>query len=467
MLKEAKMENSKKQEILNKFNAIKENLKLSEFKDYKNRIKALKILYKNIKLMESEIYEALKKDLNKSKEESYMVEVGMSLSEISYMIKHCKRFSSIDRDRTPLAHFPAKSYKMPCPYGVVLIISPWNYPFMLTIEPLVDAICAGNSVLIKPSEISPNVSAVIDKLIKLTFKENEVCTVLGGVEECTLLLDQDFDYIFYTGSTRVGEIVMKKAAEHFTPVTLEMGGKSPCIVDETANIPLTARRIVFGKFLNCGQTCVAPDYLYCHKSIKDELVKEIERQIVLQYTIDPLRNENYPKMINQKQFNLMKSFITSKNTIFGGKFDENSLKIEPTILNSDFSSPEMQEELFGPILPVVTFDNLEEAISQVNSKPKPLALYVFSSKKQNQNAVLGNIDFGGGCVNDTIIHIANPALPFGGLKHSGIGSYHGRAGFDTFTHYKSILNRGTWLDLPMRYQPFNKLKYFLIKMFLK
>ena len=455
------------QSILEKIDTQRKFLDENPMLDYKKRIDALKLLYKNIKLMAGDIYDALKKDLNKSETETYMVEIGMVLNEISYMIKHIRSFSRPQRVATPLAQFHSKSYKMPCAYGMVLIISPWNYPFMLALEPMVDAIAAGNSVILKPSEISPNVSDVIAKLISKTFDKGHVDTVLGGVEECTFLLDQDFDYIFYTGSTRVGEIVMKKAAEHFTPVTLEMGGKSPCVVDDTANIALAAKRIVFGKFLNAGQTCVAPDYILCDKKIKDKLIDELERQIVLQYSVDPIKNDAYPKMINKKQFDAMSKFITDENLIFGGKIDEESLKIEPTLLNSTFDDDVMKIEIFGPILPIITFDDIDEAIAKINSLSKPLALYIFSSSKTNQNKVLNRCQFGGGCINDTIIHIATPNLGFGGLKQSGIGAYHGKIGFDTFTHYKSIVDKKTWLDLPMRYQPYNKFKQFLIKMFLR
>ena len=455
------------QEILRKIDIQRQYLEKNPMLNYKNRIQALKKLYKNIKLLTPEINAALKQDLNKGSVETYMVEIGMVLSEISYMIKHCKQFSSPQRVHTPLAQFPSTSYRLPCPYGIVLIISPWNYPFMLAIEPLVDAICAGNSVIVKPSEISPNVSNIIERLIAMTFDEGHVTTVQGGVEECSFLLDQDLDYIFYTGSTRVGEIVMKKAAEHFTPVTLEMGGKSPCIVDETANIPLTARRIVFGKFLNCGQTCVAPDYIYCDEKVKDQLIKELERQIILQYTVDPINNDNYPRMVNQKQYNAMSSFINKDNLIFGGRCNEAMLKIEPTILSATFDDPVMKEEIFGPILPIVTFKTLDEAVANVNKLTKPLALYIFSSKKENQDKIVNRVPFGGGCINDTIVHIATSEMGFGGLKQSGIGAYHGKVGFETFTHYKSILDKKTWLDLPMRYQPFNKIKAFLIKMFLR
>ncbi len=459
--------------ILKKLAIQREYLQDNPMKNYKNRVEVLKKLYANIKELTPEISQALKQDLGKGEVEAYMTEIGLTLDELSYMIKNCKRLSRKRKVSTPLSQFPAKSYQMPCAYGIVLVISPWNYPFMLAMEPVIDAVAAGNSVIVKPSEYSPNVSAVLEKLITKTFNAGHVNIVQGAVEECTFLLEQDFDYIFYTGSTRVGKIVMQKAAEHFTPVTLELGGKSPCIVDETANIPLAAKRIVFGKFLNCGQTCVAPDYLYCHEKIKNQLVKEIERQIVLQYSIDPLRNPEYPRMVNLKQFNAMKKFINEDNLIFGGKYNEETLKIEPTILNATFDDEVMQEEIFGPILPVVTFNSIDEAIIlvgliiNVNKLNKPLALYIFSNNKQNQQKVLDRCDFGGGCVNDTIMHIANHNLAFGGLKQSGIGAYHGEAGFNTFTHFKSIVKKANWLDLPMRYQPFNKFKQMLIKMFLK
>lgn len=456
-----------KNQILSAIENQKENFSKSPLKYYKNRIKALKNLRENINLMKEEIFEALKKDLNKSEAESYMTEVGLVLSEISYMIKHCRKFCKIKAVNSPLAHFPSKSYNIPSPRGVVLIMSPWNYPFLLTIEPLVDAITAGNSVILKPSNRSPYTSKVVEKLVKNTFPPEQVTTILGGREEISYLLDQDFDYIFYTGSMQVGKIVMEKANKHFTPYTLEMGGKSPCIVDKTANIPLSAKRIVFGKFMNGGQTCVAPDYIYCDKSIKEELVNELKKQIVLQYTDTPLTNENYPKMINKGHFDNKIKLIDNQKLIFGGKFDENQLKIEPTILDATFEDEIMQEEIFAPILPIVTFDSIDEAIKKINSGWTPLALYIFSSSKEIQNKVLNECQFGGGCVNDTLIHISSPYLPFGGLKQSGVGSYHGKAGFDTFTHYKNVLNKKTWLDLPMRYLPYTKTNYNLIKKFLK
>ena len=453
--------------IYNAYNEQRKNILNCQLRNPNYRIQKLRDLYQNIVKLQNEICEALYLDLNKSATESYMTEIGMVLSEISYMKKHIKRFAKPQKVKTPLAQFPAKSFRLPCPKGQVLIISPWNYPFMLALEPLVDAIAAGNCIVLKPSEHSPHVSSVIHKLIKTTFTQNEVLTVLGGREECSFLLDLDFDHIFFTGSTRVGKIVMQKAAENFTSVTLELGGKSPCLVDETANIKLAAKRIVFGKFLNCGQTCVAPDYLLCHSSIKNQLIHEIERQIVLQYTVAPLRNPDYPKMINQKQFDASKNLITNDNLIFGGRFNSQTLKIEPTLLSATFDSPAMQEEIFGPILPIVTFDNFDEALQIINQHHHPLAFYIFSSNQRHIQQALTTCDFGGGCVNDCIIHLATSAMPFGGLKHSGIGSYHGKAGFETFSHIKSIVDKKTWLDLPLRYQPYTKTKHKMIKSFVK
>lgn len=456
-----------KQQILELIENQRNYLPNSAFKDLNNRIETLKLLKKNIVLIEQQIAEALKKDLNKSMEESYMSEIGLVLSELSYMIRHCKRFSKPKKVWTPLAQFHSSSYKMPCPYGSVLIISPWNYPFMLSIEPLIDAVAAGNCVVLKPSKSTPNVSAVIDKLIRMTFKPEQAFVVLGGREDCDFLLDQEFDYIFFTGSSRVGKEVLKKASEHFTPVTLELGGKCPCIVDETADIELSAKRIVFGKFLNCGQTCVAPDYVYCARSVKQRLIKEIERQIVLQYTVDPIRNKNYPKMVNERQFDNVLKFINKEKLLFGGKSNRNLLKIEPTLLEASFEDDCMQEEIFGPILPIVTFDYVGEAVKKLQHLPKPLALYVFTKSKENKNLVLNSCDFGGGCVNDTVVHIATSNMGFGGLKQSGLGSYHGKAGFDAFSHYKSIVDKKNWIDLPIRYQPHNKFKYKLMRWFMK
>ena len=458
---------AKESEILKVIQNQRQYNRLGKMRSFKERKLALKRLYENIVVMKDEIFEALNQDLNKSEVESYMTEVGLSLSEIRFMLRKGKRYSRKKRVVSPLSQFPSISYKIPCPYGCVLIISPWNYPFMLSIQPIVDAVTAGNCVILKPSEISPNVSNILKKLIEKTFERGHVDVIVGDKEDCSFLLDQDFDYIFFTGSTRVGKIVMKKASEHFTPVTLELGGKCPCIVDKNADLKLSARRIVFGKFLNSGQTCVAPDYVYCHKQVKEKLIEEFKKEIFKQYGQNPLENENYPKLINLKQLNVMQSFITQEKLIFGGKVSQNKQKIEPTLISSTFDDEAMQDEIFGPILPIVTFESIDEAIEKINSYPKPLALYIFSNSKKIQQRFLTECDFGGGCVNDTIVHIIGHHLGFGGVKQSGMGAYHGKVGFDTFSHYKSILNKKRWLDIPARYQPYSKLKYFFIKLFIK
>ncbi len=437
------------------------------FFDCRARIVALKKLRENITLIKQDIISALKADLNKGEVESYMTEIGMTLGELNYMLRHCKSFSRAKRVKTSLLQFPAKSYSVPSPYGCALIMSPWNYPFMLSMEPMIDAIAAGNTVVLKPSRYAPNVSAVLDKLVKMTFSQDQVIVVLGGREENNFLLEQDFDYIFYTGSTSVGKIVMQKAAEKFIPVTLEMGGKSPCIVDSSADIALAAKRIVFGKLINAGQACVAPDFLYCARDIKDSLIEQIKKQIIAQYGENQIDNDDFPKMINKKQFDRVSRLIDAGRVLFGGNVDEDKLKIQPTLMESSFDSAEMNEEIFGPILPVVVFDSIDEAIEKINSGASPLALYIFTSDKSNAKKVMSACDFGGGCINDTIMQIASSHLAFGGLKQSGLGSYHGKAGFDTFTHYKSIIDKKTWMDVPVRYQPYTEGKYKIIKRFMK
>ena len=432
------------------------------------RVQALQRLRTAILDSEAEINAALKADLGKSGFESYMCEVGLTCSEISYMIRHTRRFAAERRVPTPLAQFHARSYVKPSPYGVVLIMGPWNYPFMLTMDPLADALAAGNTVMLKPSAYSPHTSAVIEKIISSCFDPSYVAVISGGREENQCLLREAFDYIFFTGSQAVGRQVLRQAAEHLTPVTLELGGKSPCIVDRTANIPLVAKRIVFGKFLNCGQTCVAPDYLYCEASVKDRLVQAIGKEIRAQFGERPLDNENYGKIINQKHFRRLAGLIDREKVVFGSGLEEDRCRIEPTVMdNVTWEDPVMGEEIFGPILPVLTFQTLEEAAAQVNSRPHPLALYLFTSDKQHVRYVTSRCQFGGGCVNDTIIHLATSAMGFGGVGASGMGAYHGKVGFDTFSHHKSIVDKKTWLDLPMRYQPYQPFKEKLVRMFLK
>ena len=432
------------------------------------RVDALKRLYGVISGCEKEIHTALKRDLGKSGFESYMCETGLVLEEISYMLKHIHRFAREKNVRTPLAQFHSRSFKKPSPYGVTLIMSPWNYPFMLTLSPLVDALAAGNTAVVKPSAYSPHTSDVILQILSQCFDPEYVAVVTGGRAENTCLLREHFDYIFFTGSQFVGKEVMRNAAEHLTPVTLELGGKSPCIVDKSADIKLAARRIVFGKYLNCGQTCVAPDYIYCHRSVKDRLVKEVQKQIQKQYGKQPLRNPNYGKIINEKHFDRLLGLIDKNKTVHGGDSDRHALRIEPTVLdNVTFADAVMQEEIFGPIMPILIFDNLHEATRNINAMPHPLALYLFTSDKAAAKKVTSRCGFGGGCINDTIIHLATTEMGFGGFGESGMGSYHGKVGFDTFSHYKSIVDKKTWIDLPMRYQPYRKLHEKMIRFFLK
>ena len=432
------------------------------------RIDALRRLYDAVSGSEKEIHDALRKDLGKSGFESYMCETGLVLEEISYMLKHVRRFAGEKRVRTPLAQFHSRSYKKSSPYGVTLIMRPWNYPFMLTLSPLVDALAAGNTAVVKPSAYSPCTSEVIRQILIKCFEPQYVSVVTGGRAENTCLLHEHFDYIFFTGSQSVGKEVMRSAADHLTPVTLELGGKSPCIVDQTANIKLAARRIVFGKYLNCGQTCVAPDYVYCHRSVRDRLIKEIVKQIRRQFGKKPLDNKNYGKIINEKHFDRILGLIDKEKVVYGGNSDRDALRIEPTVMdNVTFSDAVMQEEIFGPVMPVLTFDSLDEVIRNVNAMPHPLALYLFTSSKAAAKKVTARCGFGGGCINDTIIHLATTEMGFGGFGESGMGSYHGKTGFDTFTHYKSIVDKKTWLDLPMRYQPYRKMHGKMVRFFLK
>lgn len=432
------------------------------------RLAALRRLYNAISSHEKEIRRALQKDLGKSGFESYMCETGMVLEEISYMLKHTPKFAIEQRVHTPLAQFCSRSYKKPSPYGVTLIMSPWNYPFMLTLSPLADALAAGNTAVVKPSAYSPYTSEVLLSILTECFDPKYVAVVTGGRTENTCLLREHFDYIFFTGSQAVGKEVMRSAAEHLTPVTLELGGKSPCIVDQTADIRLAARRIVFGKYLNCGQTCVAPDYVYCHRSVKDQLIKEVQKQIRRQYGKQPLHSSDYGKIINEKHFDRILGLIDEKKVVHGGGSDRSTLRIEPTVMdNVTFSDAVMQEEIFGPVMPILVFDSLDEVIRRINSMPHPLALYIFTTDKKAARKVTARCGFGGGCINDTIIHLATSEMGFGGFGESGMGAYHGKTGFDTFTHYKSIVDKKTWIDLPMRYQPYRKGDEKLVRFFLK
>lgn len=435
----------------------------------KFRIAQLKKLYDTVKKYENEVNAALTADLGKSHYEGFMCESGLVLSEISYMIHHTKKFAKRKTVYTPLSQFASHSFKQPVPFGNTLIMSPWNYPFLLTIDPLADAIAAGNTAIVKPSAYSPATCRIIEKIITECFRPEYVAVVTGGRTENTALLEQKFDFVFFTGSQAVGKEVLRHTAEHLTPAVLELGGKSPCIVDSSANIKLAAKRIVFGKYLNCGQTCVAPDYILCEKSIKDAFLCEVKKQIILQYGEKPLDNTDYGKIINEKHFNRLCGLIDKSKVIIGGETNSATHQISPTVMdNVTYEDAVMGEEIFGPIMPILCFDDFDAVLEKLKDKDKPLALYLFSSDKSHIKQVTTELSYGGGCINDVIIHLATSEMGFGGVGESGMGSYHGKSGFDAFSHYKSIVDKKTWLDLPMRYQPYKSRIYEkLLHLFLR
>lgn len=432
------------------------------------RIQMLKKLRTAVKNHEAEISCALKADLGKSSFEGFMCESGMVLTEISYMIKHTKRFAAQKRAHTPLAQFASVSFRKPSPYGNVLIMSPWNYPFLLTLDPLVDAIAAGNTAIVKPSAYSLVTGKVIEKIIAECFPQEYVAVVTGGRQENAHLLEKKFDMVFFTGSQNVGREVLRHTAETLTPAVLELGGKSPCIVDHTAKLEIAAKRIVFGKYLNCGQTCVAPDYILCQRSVRNQLVAELQLQIKKQFGEEPFENPDYGKIINEKHFNRIRGLIDSSKVVCGGKVNEKTLQIAPTVMDHvTWKDAVMQEEIFGPVLPILVYDDIKEIIDMLADRPKPLALYLFSEDKNNIRLVTEHCSYGGGCINDTIIHLATSEMGFGGVGESGMGTYHGKAGFEAFSHIKSIVDKKTWLDLPMRYQPYQKVYSKLLRIFLR
>ncbi len=432
------------------------------------RIAQLRKMQRWIHEHEQQIYQALREDLNKAPFETYATEMGIVLEEINFACRHLKRWAKPRRVPTPITQFPSHCFRYPEPYGTVLIMSPWNYPFMLTLAPLVGALAAGNCAVLKPSAYSPATSAVIAKMTEELYPCQYVAAVQGGREENQELLKQRFDYIFFTGGVSVGKLVMKSASEHLTPVTLELGGKSPCIVDETANIKLAARRIVWGKYLNAGQTCVAPDYLLVHSSVRDALLEEMKKQIRAMFGEHPEQNPEYPKIINEKHFLRLQGLMKDGNLVTGGQINQDTRQIAPTIIDGiTEDSPIMQEEIFGPIMPVLTFENLEEAIAFAGRREKPLALYLFTGSKKRQDQVLSRLSFGGGCINDTVVHLATSYMPFGGVGSSGMGQYHGKESFETFSHQKSIMKKSLLLDIPLRYPPYRDLYLKLLKMIQK
>lgn len=434
-------------------------------KDVEFRIDMLTRLKDAIKSNEEKIHEALKKDLGKSPFEAYVTEVGFVLSSISFMIKNLEEWMIPENVKTPAHLQPAKSFIVREPYGSILIIGPFNYPFQLVMDPLVGAIAAGNCAIVKPSEMAAHTAAVVRDLLTDIYPAEYVQIVEGGIEETTALIHAPFDYIFFTGSAAVGKVVMKAAAERLVPVTLELGGKSPAIVDQTANIKIAAERIVWGKFVNNGQTCVAPDYILVHETVKKKLLKEISNSILEFYGEDSSKSEDYGRIVNRKQFDRLNKMLKEEKNqiIFGGKTDQNDLYISPTILDDiSWNSPSMEEEIFGPILPIITYQNLGEAIHRIRHLPKPLAAYLFSENEKAQDYFLENLPFGGGCINDTVSHVGNIHLPFGGIGTSGMNAYHGKASFDLFTHSKSIMKKSTKLSVRLGFPPYGK-KLSIIK----
>ena len=436
-------------------------------KELSFRLQALQKLKKIIQIYETEILAALKQDLNKSEFEAYTSEVGFVLKELTDTIKQIHSWAKPRKVKTPITHMGSSGSIHYEPYGVVLIIAPWNYPFQLAIAPIIGALAAGNCVLLKPSELAPNTSAILAKLVKEIFTEEYVSVVEGGIETSSALLYEKYDYIFFTGSVPVGKIVYESAAKHLTPVTLELGGKSPCIVHEDANIKLAAKRIAWGKFFNAGQTCVAPDYLYVHSSIKIEFLRKLQVAVKELYGENALENEDFTRIVSERHFERLTGFINNGKISFGGNHQLANLTIEPTILTDvSWNDEVMQEEIFGPILPVMEFTSMEGILEDINRRPKPLAFYIFSENKTVQQQVVNAVSFGGGCINDTVYHFTNPNLPFGGVGSSGIGAYHGKGSFELFSHQKSVLTQTTLFDIPLRY-PNVKDGLKKIKMFLK
>jgi len=438
-------------------------------KSIQYRINSLKKLKKNISLNENEIINALKSDLGKSETETFFSEIALIYIEINLALKNVKRWSKKRKISSSLINFLSSDYIIPEPYGVTLNISPWNYPFQLSISPLIGAVAAGNTVMLKPSEFSSKTSEIIKKIIETTFEKGHVDVILGGPEIGSKLLDFNWDYIFFTGSTNIGKIVAQKAAINLTPTTLELGGKNPCIVDETANLKVASKRIVFGKFLNCGQTCIAPDFILVHESVKKDFTEKIIERIKKIYNEDVENSENYSRIINKKHFSRLIKLLEKDKIIYGGKNNPNSNFIEPTLIDgSNFNSSLMKEEIFGPILPVVSYSNKDELKKILDNYKDPLAFYIFSNDKKFSNELIKRYSFGGAAVNDTISQIVNHRLPFGGIRNSGLGSYHGKQSFKTFSFYKPYIVKSNIFDLNAKYKfDSSSLMYKLLKRVVK
>jgi len=431
------------------------------------RKQQLKQLGKLVKENEDALLAALKADLGKAPFEGWVTEIYVIYAELQHTLRHFEDWLEPEEVPTPLIAQPATSTIHREPLGTVLVIGPWNYPVQLSLLPLVPALAAGNCVLLKPSEVASASSELVASLIPKYLDEDAVRVIQGGIPETTEILAQQWDHIFFTGSTPVGHIVMEAAAKHLTPVTLELGGKSPCIVDETAKLGVAANRIIWGKLYNAGQTCVAPDYIFVHKSKEEALIAAFEKTLRNFFPEGAQASGDYGRIINSKHFDRVVAMLEGQDIALGGEHDRDDLFIAPTVLrNVDPESPVMSEEIFGPLLPVLTYESLDEVTEFINDRPKPLALYVFSNKRKNQEQVLGNTSSGGACVNQTIMHLGVPDLPFGGVGASGMGAYHGRSGIETFSHRKSVFKRGTLLDPPVIYPPYSELKTKFAKRFL-
>lgn len=427
--------------------------------DYKSDIgyrkETLKKLLYNIQKSEDLIVKALYDDFKKPEFEAVLTETNYVISELKDVIKNITKWAKPDRVFPSLLNFPSTDRIYKEPYGDVLIIAPWNYPFQLALCPLVAAVAAGNRVVLKPSELTPHTSAVIAKIIEKTFHVNHVEVIEGGVEVSNQLLAKRWDYIFFTGSVAVGKLVAKAAAENLTPVTLELGGKNPCIIDDSTDLKLAAKRIVWGKFINAGQTCIAPDYVLIQKNMKVNFISYLIEEIIKAYGKKTDKSPDFARIINTKNWYRLTNMIQNENVLFGGEYDANTLYIAPTLIEEpDFDSPVMQEEIFGPILPILVYENENDIQNVISRYEKPLAFYIFSENNSFVKRLISKYSFGGGCINDTVVHFSNKRLPFGGVGHSGMGAYHGKRSFDTFSHHKAVVKKGNWLDLPMRYAPY-------------